>query len=136
MRDNKTTRALSERGCHNPYGLAGEGTPFIQFHERQPRRSPGGAHGWVVHRHGFETDPNAPWYYHGRKVFSMFGHKYDKEAALGAAKAWAGERYGITKWARCPYGTWMPADTLATRLKWWMAQPTIQSAAKAQGGSK
>lgn len=48
---------------------------------------------WRVNAKGKQvvTDPDAPWYAYGSRVFSFSG---DKKAALEAAKAWAAEQFG------------------------------------------
>lgn len=65
--------------------------------------------GWAVVRLGYQTDPDAPWYNNGNKVFSAFLHSDGKRGALAEAQQWAEKRYGVTgPWKRNGHGDYLP----------------------------
>jgi len=68
---------------------------------------------------GFKTDPDSAWYNYDRKTFLPYnkpGTAAERRAATVAeAKAWATERYGVTEWARDPYGCWGDAAFITKR---------------------
>lgn len=61
-----------------------------------------------------------PWYDHGRKAFYPFSYRdigtNGKSDALAAAKVWAMSNYQVYSWAKTPYGSWMDAVFVKTRL--------------------
>lgn len=63
---------------------------------------------WHVHRVGYKTDPKGHWHHYGSKAFDAYGTRDGMSAratALEDAKAWATAKYGITAWARTPFGS-------------------------------
>jgi hypothetical protein len=112
---------LREKGVYNPYELAGHGNVYIFYSPNEYGRGGRGAR-WVVDRPGFKVETNAFWRDNGRKTFPVFGaagtsHKEQKDNALKIAKEWAGAKYGITEWAKTPFGSWMDANVLKARLE-------------------
>jgi hypothetical protein len=98
------------------YQLRAAGGGFaITWHSKRPR-SPIGAY-WAVIRYmkdqngvlrQYKTDPQAPWYHHGCKVFGGFQSKTE---ALAEAKQWCEDNYAFTgKWARNKQGDYLPVD--------------------------
>jgi hypothetical protein len=95
----------------------GETLPYNTWNQVRPgvyvgwnayeSRGAGGAY-WFVQHTEHQTDPKAPWYYHGRKTFTPFG--VSKEEAMELALAWASLRYGIKRWQRNRMGDFVDAD--------------------------
>jgi hypothetical protein len=81
-----------------------------------------GGHGRYarVYRRSHETDPAGPWYHNGNKAF--YGVTRTSEGmtqrahCLALAQEWAGEQYGITEWARTPFGGYGDAGFVKRRL--------------------
>lgn len=72
---------------------------------------------WIVYGNGFDTDPEAPWYNHGRKTFLVMSPVVtNKPLVLQDAKDWAAEHYGIAEWERSPFGGWTPVGTMAKAI--------------------
>ena len=87
---------------HNTHEQVGHGGVYITY---APAHSvfAGRAR---VHRVGYKTDPKPSiWYDYGNKAF--LGKMED---SVPEAKAWAGQRYGITKWRRNGMGDWVDAN--------------------------
>lgn len=109
---SKLTESFKTVGVCNPANFA-NGEPYLNYY---PLASYGHySQDWVCHKSGENLSGHI--IYHG-KSFSTFGsgpHHELKRRALEAAKAWAGERFGITEWARTPYGSWMDADFVKRR---------------------
>jgi hypothetical protein len=88
---------------------------FISYQGRPSgRMGIGTIPGWRVVRPGYKTDPQAHWSLNGCRVFTQFEHSYNKDAALAAAKNWAGDRYNIADWEKVPGfgGDWFPKGAL------------------------
>jgi hypothetical protein len=83
-------------------------TPYIDYRAAASRSAVGS--GWLVYRPGKTTDPKAHWADYGNKSFPNW--TMSRAEALDAAKAWAGERYGVTEWQRSPFGGWHPAHVI------------------------
>lgn len=115
---SKFTEQLRGIGIYNPHGFAVTGTVFIDYYPNENGRGGRGAR-WVVDAVGFKVDPNAPWYAMGRKEFSILGrgtHAEVKAHQLEETKNWASEKYGIKEWERTPFGTFMDAEFVKTRM--------------------
>lgn len=117
---SKFTEQLREVGVCNPYQFAGKGVVFVHYASNEYGRITRGAR-WIVCRPGYQTDPDAHWMDHGCKVFTTFGakgdsHKEKKESAFHAAIEWVTNRYGIGIWKRTPFGSWMDAEFVKTRI--------------------
>ena len=72
--------------------------------------------GWrvwrVVNGRSVRTDDrkDAPWYYHGDRVFS-YGFGTDKATALAQARAWVKDQgWYDGPWVRNRFGDWLPTD--------------------------
>lgn len=115
---SKLTDKLRTFHIVNSHDFGGHGTVFIYYKAADTGRGCIPAW-WAVHRVGYKTDPNAAWYAYGNKTFSLVGgesHKERKAKTLEVAKAWASEKYGIKEWAKDPFGNWMDAEFVKTRL--------------------
>lgn len=115
---SKLTEQLREVGICNPHNFAGHGNVYIDYHPNDYGRGGRGAR-WVVARPGFKAYAEAPWYDYGCKTFLVSGsgsHTENKARKLEEAKQWASEKYGIKEWAKTPFGTWMDANFVKTRL--------------------
>lgn len=86
-------------------------TPVIYYDPAEPGRAYRPAK-WSVHRPGFKTDPGGHWMNYGNKTFDVYSRS-DKEPQRAAAFEWASERYGVSEWARSPFGGWHPAEVVA-----------------------
>lgn len=118
---SKQTELLRRVGVLNDYDFFRDGRPRVFLtYATSNSRSPIPAR-WLVHRlraDGVEvvTNPDAHWADHGRKSFGSYRHG-GRRAALAEAQAWAGERYGITEWARTPFGGYGDAAFVRARLR-------------------
>jgi hypothetical protein len=79
--------------------------------------------GWILYSPYFKTDLDAPWYYHGQKVFlfafattpkRVYSSPADlrrarKQGALDDAIAYCRQAYGHADWKRNRIGAWVPA---------------------------
>lgn len=57
---------------------------------------------------------------HGNKTVMLFGRGTTNEVrqfALDEIMAWASKKYGIKKWAKTPYGSWMDEAFVKRRIK-------------------
>ena len=114
------TGPRTERGEHawrllgiiNPYGLL---VAYRKAHPDEPPqptimyiaadRGRGGRTAYYrVIVPGTRTDdsPSPHWRNYGDKTFDVWS-RFDRDRAFAAAVAWAGERYGVTEWARVPH---------------------------------
>lgn len=116
---SKLVEAYREIGVYNPHSFAGHGNVFIHYSPNEVGRISRPAV-WRVYRVGFKTDPGAFWMDNGSKAFQLYRydgtHAERKIACLEEAKTWASERYGITEWARTPFGSWMDAAFVKERM--------------------
>ena len=117
---------LRERRVFNAHNFAEHGEVYIGY---DPGDRWQGARVQVV-RPGFKTDsnPKAHWQDRGHKTFDLFGIPGDtkaqqRDAAIEKAKEWAGQRYGITEWAKTPFDTWMDKGYVERRLAELLADP-------------
>jgi hypothetical protein len=110
---SKLTEAWREIKVFNPYAFAGNGNVYIDYRPQDSGRG-GYSSGYLVIRPGFVTDPKAHWTEDGSKFFLVWGRK-DRANVFEQAKAWASAKYGIKKWARTPYGSWMEAEFVKRR---------------------
>lgn len=122
---SKFTDQLADAlGVCNAWEFAGKGNPFISYSPNDYGRGGRSAHFTVI-RPGYRTDPdpNAHWQDYGNKTFMVWGSgKEAKDKMLAEALEWAGARYKITEWAKTPFGTWMSAEFVKTRLAELKAQ--------------
>lgn len=111
---SKFIERLRDVHMFNAYDFARDsGRVFICYTPQDTGRSGHGA-SWGVHRIGYQTDPNGPWYHYGDKHFAVFMDT--RAGALTKAQGWAGKKYGISEWARTPFGSWMDAGFVKSRL--------------------
>lgn len=94
--------------------------PILQYYKEQPGRAYRPAR-WVFRQAGVDLDPGCHWQDRGTKTWDMFRAEGNTPAArkkfvFEQALAWAHERWGLTEWAREPYGSWMPATFVKARL--------------------
>lgn len=106
-----TKALLNAAGIHNSHNVCheGGGSVYIFYKPRglgRSYRSPK----WAVDGIGFHVDSTAEWIDHGCKVFTC--NRDTREQRLADAKAWASEKYGISEWARDPFGGWQDAVVL------------------------
>lgn len=107
---SKLTEGFRDIGTYNDHGFFDRGRVFVSYGPGDKWFSPR----WQVVRPGFKTDPDAHWKDNGHKTFYVW-RRDEKAAQLEAAKAWAGEKYGITEWARSPFGGWGDAAFVKAR---------------------
>ena len=107
---SKFTEQMRKVGVHNSNAFAGKGNVYISYNSGNSRACQPSR--WQVHRPGFKTDSTAHWMDYGSKSF--LGRK--QSGAFDEAKEWASERYGIKEWARTPFGDWMDAEFVKTRV--------------------
>ena len=111
MRETKTIVLLRTVRVFNDYDFFGN-EPYIY-------RRPSGigrdltVSAWVVTKRGLKLDD--AWYNYGDRPFTYLGREA-VPAALAAAQEWASKRFGITTWARCPFGGRGDADFVKSRL--------------------
>jgi hypothetical protein len=89
--------------------------PMISYNPVQPGRGYKSAC-WQVSQGHIPTDPDAHWRNSGRKTFDVLGRD-EKEPQLEAAIAWASEHFDVAEWKREPFGAWMPAEFVDSRIK-------------------
>ena len=108
---SKLTDQYRTINVYNAHGFAEFGEVYIEY---CPSTYKAYAE-WQVIRRGYQTSPRGPWTGHGNKCF-VVNSLAVKKKRLAEAQAWAGKRYGIIKWARTPFGTWMHAGFVETRM--------------------
>lgn len=99
------TEKLKAIGIDNPhdaikYAAARNVGPgvFVHYRSQEPHARIWSA--WQVLRPGYTTDPaNLSTVDHRQKTFGVHGNRAE---VLDTAKAWAGNRYGVTEWATIP----------------------------------
>jgi len=101
------------RAIVNTYDQLVAGLPCVGILERKGPLSKRATQ-WAVYDPTRKTDPTpgGPWYDNGCKTFSFF-LLGGRRAALVAAKAWAAEKYGVTRWKRNALRDYVPADVFA-----------------------
>jgi|ERR1044071_5442003 hypothetical protein len=107
---SKLTEQLNLLGMHNDHEFAGEDQRVYIRYAPRSHVSFTGVAGWRVTVRGMAQS----------KVFSTYG--ISRLQAFEQAKAWAGKQYGITAWARTPFGSWMEKRFVEERLKELKAQ--------------
>lgn len=118
---SKLTDQLREIRIFNDHGFFNDGGTqvYISYSPAERGRAYKSAC-WQVHRfvngREVQTDPDGHWRDYGRKTFSAY-RREDKAPALERAQAWCAERYGITEWARSPFGGYGDAEFVKARLK-------------------
>jgi hypothetical protein len=93
-------------------GETPQGQVFIYYHTGDAWHPSG----WDVSRRGYQLGTDR---LNTSKQFIAFegsGAKERKELAFAAAQTWASERYGITEWAKDPFGGFGDATFVAERL--------------------
>jgi hypothetical protein len=112
---SKLTDQLKTLTIYNGWEFAGNGIPYIEYVGSDNGRLTAHYAYWHVIRPGFKTDP-ANFHRGWSKEFTVTCRE-EKAKALAEAQAWAGERYGITEWAKTPFGTYMDAGYVKTRIE-------------------
>ena len=103
---NKNIERMKSLLIFNPYDFCkkGGGKVYIDYHPEQRRLGGSGAK-WIVVGIGFNTDSEAAWYNHGKKVFNVYDLK-DKEKIFQKALIWVKEKYGIREMKKDPFGAY------------------------------
>ena len=83
---------LKIHNIHN-FTVVGDGDVFVEYIPQNLGRG-GHCARYCIVGIGFETDPEAPWYNYGAKVFNVF-HNNEKSAQRKEALHWASEKFGI-----------------------------------------
>jgi hypothetical protein len=117
---SKLTEQFRTVGVFNAWEFAGKGNVYIEYFAGESGRGCRCARFQVV-RPGYKTDPDAHWQDNYCKTVTCWGRS-DKERALAEIKAWASHRYDIKEWARTPYGSWMDAKFVESRIAELKAQ--------------
>lgn len=89
----------------NTYDQVGKGGVLIGSYATPGSRGHGNFSGYQVVRVGFDIDQRPKEQRHwfdpeGAQLFPVWNYDNDKKKCLEAAKEWASNRYGITKWKR------------------------------------
>lgn len=107
---NKLTRLFETVDVTGPPSFAVVGVPhsevyieFVKAEDRDDNRAV-----WSVSRLGSEMPPT---------IFRFPSGTAPKKQARDSAMKWAGERFGISEWARTPFGTWMEASFVKQRIE-------------------
>ena len=118
---SKLTEAYRTVGVFNAYEFARDkGRIWIGYTPNDYGRA-GRSACWHVYGRDIQTDPKAHWQDNGSKWFGFLGakgrnHSERKRSVLLLAQKWASEKYGIKKWARTPFGDWMEAEFVRSRV--------------------
>lgn len=104
---SKLTNSFRKLDIFNAYHFAGRGNVYVLFYPRDHIDSSRTR----IHRLGYHTDPKGSYRDGFDKYFTG-----NKEHSLSAAMLWAGQKYGIMNWARTPYGSYMDAEFVKTRM--------------------
>jgi hypothetical protein len=120
---SKTTDMLRSVGVFNDHGFFdGDGVRGTVWITYVSDRGRGGVGCYAsMQRKGHKTDPNGPWYHHGNKALRSFrtprpANTTERAHCIALAQEWASERYGITEWARTPFGGYGDAAYVKARL--------------------
>ena len=116
---SKLTETFRTVRVFNPHDFYGTGNVYLAFRRSDPRRCVTSA--WGVFRPGFQTAPGGFWGNYGNKHF-LGGFRGE---ALLEAQEWAGKRYGVTEWARDPYGSYGDARFIKARIAALKAEAKI-----------
>lgn len=114
---SKLTDSFRTVGVFNPYAFHGD-EPYIEYRPNGDSRSMIYA-AWGIHAKGRKLSDH--WRDNGVKFvhvnFALGATFADRKAtALAAAQKWASERFGITEWARSPYGSYGEAGHVKARV--------------------
>lgn len=109
---SKLTEKLNAIGMHNSYEFFVD-EPYIYISLRGGSRDviPSS---YKVSKCGVSL--SEAWYDYGAKSFS-FCNRESKKEALEEAKKWAREKFGITEWARNPFGDYGDANFIQRRIE-------------------
>lgn len=99
----------------NPHAFYERGQVFITY-----RKGGSLAAGWHVHKRGSQTNPDGHFLDGKDKLFVLFRssgdtHKERRASALKQAQDWAAEQYGVTEWAKDPFGGYGEASYVKAR---------------------
>lgn len=127
---SKLTESFRSIRVFNPHDFYAtrRGQAYIEYTTADRGRGGRSAY-WAVYGVGFDTNPDGHWRDYGRKTFPVYSRE-DKASQLEAAQEWAA-RYGITDWAKDPYGGWGDAEFVKQRVAELKAQ--VKQAANAEG---
>lgn len=116
---SKATDVFRAAKVFNSHNFYGHGNVYITYTPNDYGRGGRSAY-WAVCRPGFKTDAEAHWRDYGNKTFTLYRHQgthaQRRAASLADAQAWAAERYGITEWAKDPYGSFGEAGFVKARI--------------------
>lgn len=112
---SKLTDQFRARGVYNEYEFFGE-QPYITYYAAEPRTL--GSARYMVFKRG--VDLGQAWYDRGGRAFLRWG---DRREALAAAQKFVTERFGITEFARCPFGAFGDSTFIKARIKEILALP-------------
>lgn len=113
---SKLTDQFRARGVYNEYEFFGE-QPYITYHAGDNGRG-GRSARYMVFKRG--VDLGQAWYDNGGRAFLRWG---DRREALAAAQKFVTERFGITEFARCPFGSFGDSTFIKARIKEILALP-------------
>jgi hypothetical protein len=112
----KLRELLALKNIHNDYELVGDtdGTmPFVMYRNGFKKTNVFSA--WQVLVVNQRTDPDGKYRDGFNKTFLVDNDA--RTSALGYAKQWATEQYGITDWVKTPFGGWTSSAHLDARLR-------------------
>lgn len=129
----KLRELLALKGIHNDFELIGDmnGTmPFVMY--RSGFKKNGVISAWQVLVVNRRTDPDGQYRDGFNKTFTVDNDA--RTSALGYAKQWVTETYGITDWVKTPFGSWTSLAHLEARFRELMPEtfdpdyrdPTVQ----------
>lgn len=120
-----TKKILREYKLINSYDIARKlGNPFFLAYSPVKHGRAYRCATWSVHGLKFLTNPDAPWYDHGRKTFNVF-RKEEKEPKLQEAVTWVKETYGVEMTDLDVHGSYHPAGSLDKLKKILKDEKTI-----------
>jgi hypothetical protein len=117
---SKLTDYYMTLGICNACGFAGTGNVFIDYYPYDDLSNSGRE--YVVCRPGFQTNPNDKrWFNYGNKVFPLSSYAGSvaerRRLALRDAQEWASKEFGVAKWKRTPFGSWMEEEFVNRRMR-------------------
>lgn len=102
---SKAVEQLNAKGLHNEHGIAS--LVFFHYRAQDSRRGGHGAAWVVVHK---KKKYAGAWYDYGHKVFAVF--RKTKAETFQDALRFAASECRKKKWARSPFGGFVPVDDL------------------------
>lgn len=130
MSDKQQRELLARVRVHNAHNFANvDGSPVYIKYRPEERGRAYRPPAWQVCRVGYQTNPGGHYLDNGHKTFPIDGRD-DKDPQEAAAKAWAAQRYGVTEWAKTPFGSWMAKAFVEARLAELLGRVT------GEGGSR